>query len=170
MAVAGGLVLDTSVWINLLATEQPWTILHALGARCIAPEEVLGEVKRNPITQQVYSREKHPLRQQGSIEIAQLRDKELDLFLSLVSQNSADALGDGEAAVIAIAHVRQCAAALDERKARRIVRERFPEILVLRTVDILQDPSVKARLGEEASEAAFSKAKQFARMYAPKIT
>lgn len=164
------MVLDTSVWINLLATEQPWTILDALTARCITPEEVLREVKRDAITQQTYSREKHPLRRQPNVEVVELEGEELDVFLSLVGQNSADALGDGEAAAIAVARVRRCAVALDDRKARRVVRERYPETTIVMTVDILRDRSIRARLGSEGTKTAFEKAKQFGRMHVPKIT
>jgi len=167
-AGVGELVLDASVWINLLATEQPWTILGAFGSPCITPEEVVREIKRNPVTQQVYSLERHPLRRQDKIKVVELGAEEIDLFLSLVAQDSADALGDGEAAAIAIAQVRKCAIALDDRKARRIVRERYPQTTVMMTVDILRAPSVVTRLGEEASKSAFEKAKQFGRMYVPK--
>lgn len=168
MAMAKQLVLDTSVWINLLATEEPWTILDALGAHCLAPEQVVSEVKRNPITQNLYVRERHPLRIEDRVEIIELKGETLEFFLSLVSQDSSDSLGDGEAATIAVALARQCAVAIDERKARRIIRERFPGIPVLMTVDILRDPTVKAHLGGEACEAAFAKASQFGRMHVPK--
>jgi hypothetical protein len=102
--------------------------------------------------------------------VVELEGEELDVFLSLVGQNSADALGDGEAAAIAVARVRRCAVALDDRKARRVVRERYPETTIVMTVDILRDRSVRARLGPEGTEAAFEKAKQFGRMHVPKIT
>jgi hypothetical protein len=58
--------------------------------------------------------------------------------------------------------------ALDDRKARRVVRERYPETTILMTVDILRDRSVRARLGAEGSKVAFEKAKQFGRMHVPK--
>ena len=40
-ADSDGLVLDTSVWINLLATESIESILGALSVRCYAPEQVV---------------------------------------------------------------------------------------------------------------------------------
>ncbi len=168
MAAAERLVLDASVWINLLASEQPWTIIHALGMHCITPEDVVREVSRDPITRQAYSFEKHPLRRQPNVEVVKLSDEELDLFVDLVARDSVDALGDGEAAAIAVARMRRCAVALDDRKARRIVQSRYPEMRVLLTIDILLNQDVKARLGEEASETAILKAKKFGRMYVPK--
>lgn len=168
MAAVEKLVLDASVWINLLATEQPWTIIHALGMQCLTPEDVLREVKRDPITRQTYSFDKHPFRRQPNVEIVELSAEELDLFVELVARDSVEALGDGEAAAIAVARMRQCAVALDDRKARRIVQSRYPEMRILMTVDILLHRGVRARLGEEASESAFAKAIKFGRMYVPK--
>jgi predicted nucleic acid-binding protein len=168
MDFSAGLAIDASVWINLLATEQPWTIVRALGCTCIAPEEVVGEVRRNPVTQQAYSCEHHPLRKQANIEVVRLRGEELDLFLSLVARSSPDALGDGEAAAIAVGRVRRCAVALDDRKARRIARERYPDMSLVMSVEILQHPTVLNRLGAEESAIAFEKALQFGRMHVPK--
>lgn len=168
MAGPTELVLDTSVWINLLATEQPWAILDALNVRSVAPEQVFHEIKRNPVTKQPYSMDRHPLLRRHSVEVVRLDREELDIFLTLVSQDSVDALGDGEAAAIAVAKVRGCRLALDDRKARRIVRANYPEIRVLMTVDMLRHPEVRARLGDAACETAFSMAKQFGRMHVPK--
>jgi hypothetical protein len=38
-AESGGLVLDTSVWINLLATDAMAAILDALAVPCYAPQD-----------------------------------------------------------------------------------------------------------------------------------
>ncbi|WP_299543249.1 hypothetical protein [Phenylobacterium sp.] len=67
-----------------------------------------------------------------------------------------------------MAQVRRCAVALDERKARRIMRERFPETLVVMSVDILRAKTVVSRLGVKGAEDAFEKAVQFGKMYVPK--
>jgi len=40
-----GLVLDTSVWINFLATEALLEILAALAVPCHAPEQVLARLR-----------------------------------------------------------------------------------------------------------------------------
>ena len=50
---SGGLVLDTSVLINLLATEAMEPILVALGVPCHAPEQVVTEIKRHPVTGEI---------------------------------------------------------------------------------------------------------------------
>ena len=66
-AESGGLVLDTSVWINLLATEAMEAILRALAVPCYAPEQVVTEVRRHPVTGAVFPRESHPLRQMSPV-------------------------------------------------------------------------------------------------------
>jgi predicted nucleic acid-binding protein len=51
-------------------------------------------------------------------------------------------LDDGEAATIAHAVALNGVALIDERKANRICTERFPELRIASTVDILVHPSV----------------------------
>ena len=48
LADSGGLVLDTSVWLNLLATDAMEAILSGLAVPCYAPEQVVMEVRRHP--------------------------------------------------------------------------------------------------------------------------
>ena len=125
-AECGGLVLDTSVLINLLATEAMNAILEALAVPCHAPQQVLAEVCRDPVTGVIFPAERHPLREKSSaVSILALEGTELDLFLRIVGAPAGDALGDGEAAAIAVAISRGLDLVIDDRKARRIVRERF---------------------------------------------
>src|SRR5713101_4355796 len=103
-AATAGLVLDTSVWINLLATEAMEAILGALAVQCYAPEQVVTEVTRHPVTGVAFAAENHPLRQMSSgISIISLDTSELAIFLEIVGAPAPDALGDGEAAAIALA-------------------------------------------------------------------
>ena len=117
-----GLVLDASVWINLLATEAMEAILGALAVPCYAPEQVVMEVRRHPATGAAFSPESHPLRQMApGVSILSLEGNELDLFLEIVSAPSGDALGDGEAAALVVAASRGLDLIVDDRKARRIL-------------------------------------------------
>jgi hypothetical protein len=61
----------------------------------------------------------------GLIELRTLDPDNLDLFIDLASDP--DALDDGEAATIAVAVGAGAVPVLDERKARRVFREHFPE-------------------------------------------
>lgn len=168
-ASSGGLVLDTSVWINLLATEATETILGALALPCYAPEQVMTELKRHPVTGAVFSAQDHPLRQSSpSIKIILLEGQELELFLEIVGAPTSDALGDGEAAAIAVAAFRGLDLVIDDRKARRILRERFSQIRTHWTVDLLRAHPVVSALGRRAAAECLAKAQRFGRMHMPR--
>ena len=146
-ADSDGLVLDTSVWINLLATESIESILGALSVPCYAPEQVVSEVRRHPSTGATFLMEEHPLRRiSPNVSILSLEGKELDLFLEIVGAPASDALGDGEAAAIAIAASRGLDLIVDDRKARQILRQRFSDLRIYWTVDLFQARSVVAAL------------------------
>lgn len=163
------MVLDTSVWVNLLATGRPWDILEALGARAFVPEPVIREVRRDPRTGATFAFDQsHPLRCQARVEVVALSNVELEAFVAMVSAPAPDALGDGEAAAIAAAVSRNAVLCLDERKASRVVREQFPSVEVRRTVDLLCDAAVRSKLGDAATQTCFADAKRLGRMHVPK--
>lgn len=169
-AECGGLVLDTSVLINLLATEAINAILEALAVPCHAPQQVLAEVCRDPVTGVIFPAERHPLREKSSgVSILALEGTELDLFLRIVGAPAGDALGDGEAAAIAVAVSRGLDLVIDDRKARRIVRERFSRVRTYWTVDLLQARPVVAALGRHQADECFAKARRFGRMHVPRV-
>ena len=91
----GGLVLDTSVWINLLATEMTQSILGALKTHCTIPSQVAAEIKRNPITgEPIVAEDLLLLGPANQISIVVLNGPELELFFDLVGAPAVDALGD----------------------------------------------------------------------------
>jgi predicted nucleic acid-binding protein len=166
--IRGGLVLDTSVWINLLATGMVDRIVRAVGIELYVPEQIYDEITRDPISGIRYDATNHPLRaSSGLVTVAKLDARELDLYFDLVSPQSVDALGDGEGAAIAMASSRQFALVIDDKKARRILRERFADVKVLWTVEILRSPAVVNSLGARVVDDCFAKAKQFGRMHIP---
>jgi len=77
-------------------------------------------------------------------------------FESLVSGSAAETLDDGEAATIACAIERAAVALIDDRKAIRICTERFPNLTVGCTVDVLAQRHVQAALGRQLGEAVYS--------------
>lgn len=168
-ADSSGLVLDTSAWINLLATEAMEAILDALAVPCHAPEQGVAEVRRHPVTGVIFPAESHPLRK-GSprASILSLQRTELDLFLEIVGAPARDALGDGEAAAIVAAVSRGFDLVIDDRKARRIVRERFSQVRTYWTVDLLRSRSVVVALGRPLVDECFAKALRFGRMHVPR--
>ena len=168
-AKSGGLVLDTSVWINLIATDVIEAILGALAVQCYAPEQVIAEIRRHPVTGIVFALDKHPLRERSlGVQIVSLQSAELDLFLEIVGAPAADALGDGEAAAIAMAVSRGLDLVIDDRKARRILRERFSQVRIYWTVDLLRARQVVNALGRSLAHDCFAKAERFGRMHVPR--
>lgn len=164
-----GLVLDTSVWINLFATEAEKLIVATLGVKCYAPKPVVAEVKRNPVTGKSFAADDHPLSyMEPHVSVTSLKDKELDIFLQLVSAAALDGIGDGEASAIAIADQRGLDLVVDDIKARRIVKEKFREIRLLWTVDLLRASQLTAMLGDEQVNEYIYKARKYGRMHVPK--
>lgn len=161
-------MLGTSVWINLLATEELEAILHALAVPCHAPEQVIAEIRRHPVTGVTFPLHSHPLREMSGLAILSLELPELELFLEIVGAPVGDALGDGEAAAIAAAVSRGLDLVIDDRKARRILRERFNQIRTFWTVDLLQAHSVVNALVRRRADNCFAKARQFGRMHLPR--
>lgn len=168
-AKSAGLVLDTSVWINLLATEATEAILDALAISCHVPEQVLSEVKRHPNTGAIFSVDNHPLKKMApKVSILSLEGTELELFFDIVGAPAADALGDGEAAAIAVAASRGLDLVIDDKKARRILREHFSQVRTFWTVDLLQAHPVVAALGRPLADECFERALRFGRMHVPR--
>lgn len=152
MTVARGFVLDTSVWINILGTGCAERILASLGAPALVVDTAAGEVTRDPLDPRS-SDPLLPLIQAKLIEQVALDAEGAALFVSLVGAESPDDLGDGEAATLAFASRNQLCAAIDERKARRVAGERFPELTLVSTVDLFRTPSVIEALGADLANA-----------------
>ena len=168
-AKSGGLVLDTSIWINLLATEAIEAILGAFAVSFFALEQVVMEIKRHPSTGTTFLMEDHPLRKMSpKVSVLSLEGEELELFLEIVGAPAVDSLGDGEAAAIAVAVCRGLDLVIDDRKARRILRERFGQIRTYWTVDLLRAHSVIVALKHSQVDECFAKSLRFGRMHVPR--
>ena len=160
-----GAVFDTSVWINLLATERAQAILDLLGADGHLPSQVLRELRRHPITGRPLDFNAHPVAALRGVNAARLGGNEADLFVELVAAPQGSALGDGEAAAIAVAVHRNAVLAIDERKARRILAQRFPQVPLIRSCDLLQSTILAEGLGSEIANECFEKALKHGRMH-----
>lgn len=161
----GFAVLDTSVWINLLATEKANRIIEALGKAIVLPPQVLRELRYDPVSNRPFDNLDHPALKIPLVKRSALVGDEIALFLDLVAASRPNGLGDGEAASIAIAVHRRAVIAVDETKARRIISERFPTLSIVRSVDILNDESIIRALGVAEAQECFAKACRFGRMH-----
>ena len=82
----------------------------------------------------------------------------------MVAGQTANSLGDGEAATIAHSISNGLLAAIDEKKATRIANERFNSLQLVTTVDILACELVLKTIGKELLSKAVCQALQVARM------
>lgn len=156
-------VLDASVIINLLATEELDRILSVYNYTCIVPEQVFSEIKRSPITRMPYSARSHPILASRYLSVEKLSGNALDMFVDLVSGPATSRLDDGEAAAIALAFARCATLVIDERKARRIIKERYPSIVLHRSGDLICNLEFIRNVGQEISEECRRKAIKFGR-------
>jgi len=155
------LLLDSSVLINVLATNREHEILRIFPAGagvCVAVEaEALflrGEQPTDPPTRILLA----PLIEGASLRQHDLRDSvEMNTYVELAAD-----LDDGEAMTLAIAHHRRFAVATDDRKARRIANELWKDLVLLRTSDIIYEWVRCARLENSMIRAALRRIENIA--------
>ena len=162
------LVLDASVVVNLNATGFADHILGAVPTAVFVPVPVVRELKRGMIMGHSDATDLKVLLEEGLVESLHVPTSAQSEYVSMVSGSSASSLGDGEAATIASAFSMSGWAGLDERKARRICRERYRTVRVASTVDILAHPNVTLALSEDELSAALLAALEVAHMQVQK--
>lgn len=163
-----GLVLDASVLINVIATDIPGELLRSAGAPVYVPSFALSEVKRDPRGRATPEEIFRPLLRAGVLSVIELSAEEAATFIELVGADPADALDDGESAVIACAHHRGHGAALDDAKALRITWSRFPAVTTFFSVDLFEMAQERGLVSAELARPAFEDARRYARMRVPK--
>ena len=149
-------VADTSVIINLNATGCAEAILRALPNRCLVVDNVSLELQIGRETGRRDADALAVLIEQHRVEQVRLGEPGISHFASLVSGSANETLDDGEAATVACAIERGAVALVDERKAIRICAERFPNLAVGCTVDVLAHRHVQAALGGRLADVVFN--------------
>lgn len=156
------LVIDASVLINLLGCGAAEEILRSLPGAILVEQRTLAEVLTDP-SRNLPSRDvRERLVQEQHLQVRNLEGDAIECFLALVSEP--DGFDDGEAATIACALDLGAAAVLDEGKARRIVRERFPTLTLISTAGLFRSLLEQRRMDEERVRALVLAALQRARM------
>jgi predicted nucleic acid-binding protein len=89
------------------------------------------------------------------------------VYEALVDGSALRTLDDGEAATIGYACEVGGIAMIDERKARSLCTDKFPELPVVSTVELLLHETVAIALGEKGRIDAVVSALQLARMRVP---
>lgn len=144
---AARLVADTSTVINLIATGNSRDIIAALPNRIAVVDVVPGELEAGRARGREACDRLKELASSGVLEIVELGDDALPYFEDLVIGPAIATLDDGEAATIAYALAHSSTALIDERKATRICRERFPNLRLACTIDVLIHGDVQQCLG-----------------------
>lgn len=153
------LILDASAFINLSASGVADEILAALPQRSHLVDIAASEVQTDVRTGRSDNGTLQALIGSPKLGFVKLDESGLALFEQLVL-----VLDDGEAATIAAAVSRRAVVVLDERKARRICAEEFPEVLQASTIDLLAHPAVAGTLGRDRLADAIHAALENARM------
>ncbi len=160
------LVLDTSVLINLIASNQIESVAAALVRPLFIEECVAKECSRDPRDGSSGRLLIDRLESAGVLRVIKLDEQETDRFIALVGATAPDDLGDGEAATLACALKRGCAA-IDERKATRIAVRDFPDLRLFTSLDLFCSPNCFVRLGRDGVANAVQAAIQNGRMRVP---
>jgi predicted nucleic acid-binding protein len=161
------LVADASTIINLVATGSARPIVSALPNRMIVVDIIPAELESGRARGREAYDELKELVAEGVIGIVDLDDDCATFFEELVIGPAAATLDDGEAATIAYALAHAGAALIDERKATRICSERFLQLAVGCTVDVLIHPDVQGTLGPESLAEAVYRALRHGQMSVP---
>ena len=161
------LVIDTSVAINLIATRRAQDIIAAQSGAVVVTKHAFCETASGSSKGHRNSEVIQDLISAGVLRVAQLGDRGCRIYASLVDGSAARTLDDGEAATIGCACELAGVAAIDERKARSLCSEAFPQLEVISTVDILLHECARQVLGEEGQIEAIVRALRDARMRVP---
>ncbi|AVP97400.1 hypothetical protein C7S18_09425 [Ahniella affigens] len=149
-------VMDTSVVINLNATGCAEAILKALPFRAVVVDLAAHELQNCHANARRDADMLAGLVRIGLVDIVSLKSEGLAMFESLVVGVAADTLDDGEAATVAYSAQESAVAVVDERKAIRLCSERFPNIRLVCTMDLIAHSEVQDQLGGHAlADAVF---------------
>jgi len=157
-------VIDTSAAINVIATGCAADILRALPNRLLAVDAVPAELEEGRRRGRPDAVLLNELVMAGHIGIVSLGDSAGQIFEEFVIGRAAATLDDGEAATIAYAAEHGAIAIIDERKANRICRARFPALARGCTLDLFTHPGVLDALGRDRLAGAVLNALRKARM------
>ena len=152
------IVLDASTIINLIATGNARAVISALPNGVVVVDIVTSELETGRTRGRDACDRLKQLSATGVIDIVELDDDAARHFEELVIGPAAATLDDGEAATIAYALSQDGTVLIDERKATRMCGQRFPQLRVACTVDLLMHPNVQQQLGPDLMADAVFKA------------
>lgn len=149
--------------LNLLGSGRCSEILAVLAKRCVVVEVTSGEVLHHPLFPSSLADPVEPLVEARMLERIPLSPEARVRFFDLIGAPPPDGLDDGEAAALAAGEQLGFPVAIDERKGRRIARERLPQVQLFSSAEVFRLDSVMRQLGDGHAAALFS-ALVYARM------
>lgn len=159
------IVADSSVFINLIATDRFDEISQALDATFVATPAVWSEVARDPRTGIRIPGLLASFEQTASCVRGILSPTAAELSVEHIGAQSPDNLDDVGAQAIAYAVQESCGMALDERRTRRVAAARYPRIPLLSSLEVFQQPELAETLGLDLLRICVVEALQRGRMY-----
>lgn len=122
------LAADTSVVINLVASGIPEQIIANLSHPFLVVDEVIVELERGRKNGCKDAQVLHGLIEKGLVKRVSLNDQGWECFGDLVCGSAVTSLDDGEAATLAYCVINQTIPIIDEKKANRVCKDRFPDL------------------------------------------
>lgn len=160
------LVLDASCAINILGTGAAASVLGTVPSAVLIETHPFREVRRHPIEGRDHASELDSLQRTGLLEVVSLSEAGNRIFRDSGETSLDLELDDGEAATIAyaVSEGGRNVPVIDERKATRLFKERWPGRPIIDTVTLFQTLVQDRRLSLRAAQDAVHSALLHARM------
>jgi predicted nucleic acid-binding protein len=139
------LILDTSAILNLIGTGKPrFVVLNLVALEVFIPEAVRREVQREPTNDP--NSTLASLISDETISIIKCSEEMNQLALELAGAPTPDSLDDGESFAIACAACTGAMIGIDDRKARRVLRTRWPGLQQNFSFELITEAASEAKL------------------------
>ena len=161
------LLIDTSVALNVLATEVSTALIESFGVACFVSSAVYDEtiyIRSEDPTQLPEPVSMDPWLKRGCVRVLEPENRlEQELYVQFAVE-----LDDGEAMSLAICRARGFGLATDDRKARRIASQlSAPPVQVISTSEIVHHWATKASIGQDELRRVLVAIEQRARFIPP---
>lgn len=161
------LIIDASVAINLNATNRAAEIISALPSMIVVTQNAIDELEDGSKKGHNDGKLLLELVSRKLISPVSMGEISLKVYEALIDGSASSTLDDGEAATIAYAIEVGGIAVIDEKKARRMCEEKFTNLRLLSTVDLLLDDLISNALGLIGQADSIYNALVSARMRVP---
>ena len=137
---AAHLVLDASCAINFLGTGVAELVIGALPSTVLIEKHAFMEVRRHPIEGRDHESELGSLQRKGLLKVVSLSEAGNRIMRDSGETSLDLELDDGEAATIAysVSEGLSTVPVIDERKATRLFKKRWPDLPIIDTVTLFQ--------------------------------